>query len=132
MRRSTWWVWCAWGVCLAFVATGCAEAPVAYSASKPSTDVINLRLGYPEAFERVVQTLEHEGYKIDVADDRVGLIRTVPKTHAGTGGVAYQTAVVVRMGGTGRASWLAVDDVAMPTLPDEERKIKDLLKGIAP
>lgn len=132
MWRSTWWAWWACGACIALVATGCAEAPVAYPASKPSADVINLRLGYPEAFERVVQTLEHGGYEIDVADDRVGLIRTVPKAHAGTGGVVYQTAVLVRMGGTGRASWLAVDDVAMPTFPDEERKIKDLLKGIAP
>lgn len=40
MRRSRWWIWWAWGVCLALVATSCAEAPVAYSASKPSTDAI--------------------------------------------------------------------------------------------
>ncbi len=132
MKELAWLWWAACGAIVVLLATGCAEAPAVYAPSKPSADVIDLRLGYTEAFDRVVRALEREGYEIDVADDRVGLIRTVPKTHEGTGGVAYQTAVLVRMGGTGRTSWLAVDYVAMPTFPDEERKIKDVLKGIAP
>jgi hypothetical protein len=36
------------------------------------------------------------------------------------------------MGGTARESWLAVDQIAIPTFPEDERKIKDALKGIAP
>lgn len=109
---------------------GCVQAPVAYESSKPSVDVIDLRMGYPDAFERVVKALEREGYEVEVADERMGLIRTAPKTREGPGQVSYKTAVVVRMGGTDRESWLAVDHVAIPTFPDEEKKLKDLLKGL--
>lgn len=112
------------------VLMGCVQAPVAYESSKPSVDVIDLRLGYPDAFDRVVKALEREGYEIEVADERMGLIRTAPKAREGPGQVSYKTAVVVRMGGTDRESWLAVDHLAIPTFPDEERKLKDLLKGL--
>jgi hypothetical protein len=104
---------------------------VAYEPSRPSADVIDLRIGYPEAFDRVVKALEREGYEIETADERVGLIRTTPKAREGAGGVSYKVAVIVRMGGTGRESWLAVDQVAIPTFPEDERKLKDLLKGVA-
>ncbi len=116
---------------LLIVLLGCVQAPVAYEPSKPSADVIDLRMGYPEAFDRVVRALEREGYEIETADERVGLIRTTPKTREGAGGVTYKVAVIVRMGGTGRESWLAVDQVAIPTFPEDERKLKDLLKGVA-
>jgi len=115
---------------LLVVLLGCVQAPVAYEPSKPSADVIDLRIGYPEAFDRVVRALEREGYEIETADERVGLIRTTPKTREGAGGVSYKVAVIVRMGGTGRESWLAVDQVAIPTFPEDERRIKDLLKGV--
>jgi len=96
-------------------------------------DVIDLRLGYPEAFDRVIKALKGAGYEIDVADERVGMIRTAPKAHEGTdGGVTYNTVVIVRMGGTDRESWLAVDHLAIPSFPDEERNTRDLLKGLAP
>ena len=116
---------------LSLVLLGCVQAPVAYEPSKPSADVIDLRIGYPEAFDRVVKALEREGYEIETADERVGLIRTTPKKREGAGGVSYKVAVIVRMGGTGRESWLAVDQVAIPTFPEDERKLKDLLKGVA-
>jgi hypothetical protein len=105
---------------------------VAYEPSKPSADVIDLRMSYMEAFERVVKALEREGYEIETADEGVGLIRTTPKKREGAGGVSYKVAVIVRMGGTARESWLAVDQIAIPTFPEDERKIKDALKGIAP
>jgi hypothetical protein len=35
------------------------------------------------------------------------------------------------MGGTDRESWVAVDQVAIPTFPDDERRIKELFKGLA-
>jgi hypothetical protein len=89
-------------------------------------------MGYPEAFGGVVRALEGEGYTIEVADDRTGLIRTEPKAVEGTGDVSYKSVVVVRMGGTDRDSWLAVDVVAMPTFPAQERAIRDRLKGLAP
>lgn len=122
--------WAVLGVWIAALA-GCAQAPMAYENSRPSADVIDLRMSYPEAFDGVVRALKGEGYEIEVADERVGLIRTEPKAQAGTGDVAYKTTVVVRMGGTDRESWLAVDLVAMPTFPDQERKVKDLFKGLA-
>jgi hypothetical protein len=105
---------------------------VAYEPSQPSADVIDLQIGYAEAFDRVVDALEREGYEIETADERVGLIRTTPKKREGAGGVSYKVAVIVRMGGTARESWLAVDQIAIPTFPEDERKIKDALKGIAP
>ncbi len=129
MTRHPVWrlvVACAVGVGLA----ACAQSPAMVESGAPR-DVIDLRLPYPEAFDRVVKALEREGYEIEVADERVGLIRTEPKSHDGAGGVSYKTAVIVRMGGTDRESWLAVDHVAIPTFPDEEQKIEDMLKGIA-
>jgi hypothetical protein len=96
-------------------------------------DVIELRLGYPEAFDRVVKALEGAGYEIAAADERVGLIRTAPKPHEATeGGLTFETVVIVRMGGTGSESWLAVDHLAIPSFPEEEQKTRDLLKGLAP
>ncbi len=121
--------WAVLGVVLA--GGGCAQAPVVYDDAKPPTDVIELRMAYPEAFDGVVRALEGEGYEIEVADERVGLIRTAPKPQEGAQGVAYKTTVVVRMGGTDRESWLAVDLVAIPTFPDQERKVKERLKGLA-
>lgn len=116
---------------LSVLLLGCVQAPVSYESSKPSADVIDLRMGYHEAFDGAVRALEKEGYEVEVADERVGLIRTAPKAREGGQGVAYKTTVVVRMGGTDRETWLAVDVVAMPTFPDQERKVKDLLKGLA-
>jgi hypothetical protein len=130
MRTHPVWrfvVACAAGAALA----GCVQAPGMVESQQAPRDVIDLRLGYPEAFDRVVKALEREGYEIEAADERVGLIRTAPKEREGSGGVAYKTAVIVRMGGTDRESWLAVDHVAIPTFPEEERKIEDALKGIA-
>ncbi|MFZ5862182.1 MAG: hypothetical protein ACOYXR_04985 [Nitrospirota bacterium] len=115
----------------AFALAGCVESPV-MMGPRSAHEVIDLHLAYPEAFDRVVRALEREGYEIEAADERFGLIRTAPTVREGAGGVSYQTAVIVRMGGTDHESWLAVDHVAVPTFPDEERKIEDVLKGIAP
>ncbi|MEO5658034.1 MAG: hypothetical protein ABIO65_07030 [Nitrospiria bacterium] len=109
----------------------CVQSP-SRMATQPreAGEVIDLRIGYPEAFDRVVRALEREGYEIDAADERVGVIRTVPKAREGAGGVAYKVAVMVRMGGTDRESWLAVDQVAIPTFPEDEKRLKEILKGI--
>lgn len=114
------------------VLVGCVEPQVAYDPARPSADVIDVRMGYQDAFDAVVRALEREGYTIGAADHRAGLIRTEPKAVEGTGDVSYKTVVVVRMGGTDRDAWLAVDVVAMPTFPAQERKVRDLLKGLAP
>jgi len=103
--------------------------PDNYQSSRPSPNVIDLRLGYSEAFDRVVRFLEKEGYEVQ-ADARTGLIRTVPKTREGSDGVSYKVAVVVRMGGNDRQSWLTVDQIAIPTFPDDEKRLKDALKGL--
>lgn len=109
----------------------CVQSP-SRMATQPreAGEVIDLRIGYPEAFDRVVRALEREGYEIDAADERVGVIRTVPKARESAGGVAYKVVVMVRMGGTDRESWLAVDQVAIPTFPEDEKRLKEVLKGI--
>lgn len=120
------------GVMAGLLAVGlsaCAERPMSTEPRMPE-DVIELRIGYPQAFDRVVQALEREGYEIDAADERVGLIRTVPKSRPGAGGVAYKVAVIVRMGGTDRESWMAVDQMAIPSFPEDEERLKETLKGI--
>jgi hypothetical protein len=124
-------VWRLVAACAAVVAlAGCAQSSQMVEPGVPR-DVIDLRLPYPEAFDRAVKALEGEGYTIDVADERMGMIRTAPKAHEGAdGGVTYSTVVIVRMGGTDRESWLAVDHLTIPTFPEEERKTKDLLKGL--
>ncbi|MEW6682156.1 MAG: hypothetical protein AB1451_04415 [Nitrospirota bacterium] len=132
MKMSVWSRWVLAGVVVGLTSMGCAPSPPMMERERPA-DVIDLRLAYPEAFDRVVKALEGAGYKIDVADERVGLIRTAPKAHEGTGGgVTYETVVIVRMGGTDRESWLAMDHLAIPSFPDEERKTRELLKGLAP
>jgi hypothetical protein len=132
MKMSGWLRWVVGGAVVALMAVGCAQSPPTMEHQRP-VDVIDLRIGYPEAFDRVIKALKGEGYEIEVADERVGVIRTVPKAHQGTeGGVSYETVVMVRMGGTDRESWLSADYVAIPSFPDEERKLQDLLKGIAP
>jgi len=119
-------------VLVALVSSGCAQSPPMMDQGRPS-DVIDLRMGYHDAFDRVVKALEGEGYKVEVADEQVGLIRTAPKAHEGAeGGVTYETVVIVRMGGTDRDSWLAADQLVVPSFPDDERKLRDLLKGLAP
>ncbi|MFZ5875398.1 MAG: hypothetical protein ACOYXU_03205 [Nitrospirota bacterium] len=124
-------VWRVVAACAAAVAlAGCAQSSPMMEPGAPR-DVIDLRLPYPEAFDRAVKALEGQGYEIDVADERVGMIRTAPKTREGTAdGVTYTTVVIVRMGGTDRESWLAVDHLTIPSFPDQERKTKDLLKGL--
>lgn len=122
--------WCA--AIPLLVLLGCAGPQAAYESSRPSADVIDLRMGYQDAFDAVVRALEREGYAIDAADHRTGLVRTAPKAVEGAGDVVYKTVVVVRMGGTDRDSWLAADVIALPTVPAQETKIKDLLKGLAP
>lgn len=127
-----WSRWALAGVLVGLTSVGCAQSPPMMEQERPA-DVIDLRLAYPEAFDRVVKALESAGYKIDVADERMGLIRTAPKAHEGAeGGVTYETVVIVRMGGTDRESWLAVDHLAIPSFPEEERKTRELLKGLAP
>jgi len=121
-------------IVLGLVLLGCAEGPEAYQdngqSGHPSADVIDLHMGYPQAFDRVVRLLEKEGYEVK-ADERTGLIRTVPKVREGSDGISYKVAVVVRMGGNDRKSWLAVDQIAIPTFPDDEKRLKDALKGLA-
>ena len=132
MKMSVWSRWVLGGVLVVLMGAGCAQSPPVMEGQPPA-DVIDLRIGYREAFDRVVKALEGAGYKIDVADERVGVIRTAPKKHEGAqGGVTYETLVVVRMGGTDRESWLAMDHLAIPSFPEEERKTRDLLKGLAP
>jgi len=113
-----------------FGITACAPTPEVMRPSAEAVDIIDLRLSYPDAFDRVIRTLEREGYEVETADERVGLIRTLPKTKQGADGVSYKTAVVVRMGGTDRESWLAVDHVAIPTFPEDEQRLEDALKGL--
>jgi hypothetical protein len=132
MTMRIWSRWVLGGVLLALMGAGCAQSPPVMEGQRP-VDVIDLRLGYSEAFDRVIRALKDAGYEIDVADERVGLIRTAPKAHEGSeGGVTYETVVIVRMGGTDRESWLAMDHMAIPSFPEEERKTRDLLKGLAP
>jgi hypothetical protein len=129
MERLRQLGWCSG---LLLILLGCAQTPVSYPPSRGGAEVIDLHMGYPEAFDRVARALEREGYQVEVADDRVGLIRTVPKTREGAGGVSYKVAVIVRMGGTDQESWLAVDQIAVPSFPEDEQRLKNLLKGLAP
>ena len=118
---------------LGLVLFGCAEPQAPYQdnlqSGRHSTDVIDLRMSYQKAFDRVVRLLEKEGYEVK-ADERTGLIQTVPKLREGSDGVSYKIGVVVRMGGNDRESWLAVDQIAIPTFPDDEKRLKDALKGL--
>jgi len=115
---------------LGLVLLGCVERQGVYESSRPSADVIELRLSYPEAFDRVVRLLEKEGYEVQ-ADERTGLIRTAPKVREGSDGVSYKVGVVVRMGGTDSESWLTVDQIAVPTFPEDEKRLKNALKELA-
>ncbi len=116
---------------LGLVLLGCVQGQGVYQSSRPTADVIELRLGYSEVFDRVVRLLEKEGYEVQ-ADERTGLIRTVPKTRKGSDGVSYKVGVVVRMGGNDRESWLTVDQMAVPTFPEDEKRLKELVKGLVP
>ena len=131
MKPISTFLSCSLALVIVVALMGCVASPMVDQPDRSVADVIDLRIGYPEAFDRVVKALEREGYEIETADERVGLIRTTPKKREGAGGVSYKVAVIVRMGGTGRESWLAVDQVAIPTFPEDERKLKDLLKGVA-
>ena len=131
MPRHYWM----WGpaMLLGLVLVGCAEGPDTYEdhppLSRQSGEVIDLHMAYPQAFHRVVRLLEKEGYEVK-GDERTGLIRTAPKVREGSDGVAYKVAVVIRMGGNDHESWLAVDQIAIPTFPEDEKRLKDALKGL--
>jgi hypothetical protein len=132
MKPISTFLSCSLALVMVVALIGCAQSPTVVAPSRAAADVIDLQIGYPEAFDRVIRTLEKEGYEIEAADERVGLIRTMPKTREGADGVSYKVAVIVRMGGTDRESWVAVDQVAIPTFPEDERRIKELFKGLAP
>ncbi|MBI3622294.1 MAG: hypothetical protein HY208_08930 [Nitrospirae bacterium] len=112
-----------------------ACAPRYLDASpKLPEEALRFQAGYPQTFDRIVRTLEEDGYAITVADRERGVIETRPRLVKGDdapgGPFDYRTFLSIRVGGGWRDSWAVVHVLLVPGYPRErERVIQHLQEG---
>ena len=133
LHRAGWWA----GVTLAGLLAASCYSPYYYSAPPVPENAIRFQVGYPKAFDRIIQTLQNDGFEIAAADREHGFIETRPRKLKAAEGAnspfEYQTVVSIRAGGGWNSSWAAVNVMLVPSYPKEqERVIEKLKQGVAP
>jgi len=130
-RMGTWVV-----VAMAGMMAAACYSPYYYQPPPPVPEnAVRFQVGYPKAFDRIVQTLQNDGFEIAAADREHGVIETKPrelKASAGPGGpFEYRTVVSIRVGGGWNSSWATVNVLLVPGYPKEqERVIEQLKEGV--
>ena len=113
------------------VAASCAS-PYYYEAPPVPENAVRFQVGYPKAFDRIVRTLENDGFEVAAADREHGVIETRPrelKASEGAGGpFEYRTVVSIRVGGGWNSSWAAVNVMLVPSYPKEQERVIEKLK----
>jgi len=103
-----------------------------YEAPPVPENAIRFQVGYPKAFDRIVQTLQNDGFEVVAADREHGIIQTRPRKLKAMEGAnspfEYQTVVSIRVGGGWNSSWAAVNVMLVPSYPKEEERVIEKLK----
>lgn len=131
MRRIGLWV----VATMTWMMAAACYSPYYYEPPPMPENAIRFQVGYPKAFDRIVKTLQTDGFEIAAADHEHGVIETKPrelKSAAGPGGpFEYRTVVSVRVGGGWNSSWAVVNVLLVPSYPKEqERVIEELKQGV--
>jgi len=137
-ERMTEWLHragCWAGVALAGLLAASCYSPYYYAAPPVPENAIRFQVGYPKAFDRIVQTLQNDGFEIAAADREHGFIETRPRKLKAAEGAnspfEYQTVVSIRAGGGWNSSWATVNVMLVPSYPKEqERVIEKLEHGV--
>lgn len=113
------------------VLTGCA-APLGEPPGElalPDEAVVYLS-GPLETFDRIVSTLEKNGYETQVVDRRSGFIQTRPKTLelGDSKGIRYKGFYVIRVGPRRGGSFALVRFAVVPELAEERKRLLEMLE----
>lgn len=106
---------------------------------EPPTDfpreAVMFQVGYPVAFDRIVQALGAEGYELAIADQEAGVIQTDPKilnlTSEGSP-IQYRGVYMIRLDGDSDRSWAVIRFALLPELPGEREKLIQAVEGEEP
>ena len=99
----------------------------------PQEDGISVPLSYPLAFEKLKDILEEKGYTVALADERVGLIETLPKVIQGDKGAVQHTALLsFLIKGDRVSSIILVRVIVNSNYPKGEKEILKALKDLSP
>jgi hypothetical protein len=124
------------GIWLAAIVTGllvaaCAS-PYYLQAPPVPENAIRFQAGYPQVFDRIVRTLEADGFELATADREHGVVETRPRelkaAASSAGPFEYQTVVSIRVGGTRNSAWATVQVLLVPSYPKEQDRIIEQLK----
>jgi hypothetical protein len=130
-RAGRWAAVAVIGVLGGVVAAACVPRYAMESPQLPE-NAVKFQVGYPQAFDRIVRTLETDGFEIALVDRERGIIETRPrelKASAAPGGpFEYRTVVSIRVGGGWNSSWATVHVVLVPNYPKEENRVIEQLK----
>jgi hypothetical protein len=128
MRRAGIWV----TVAMAGLLVTACVSPYYMEPPQLPENAVRFQVGYPQTFDRIVQTLQNDGFKIAAADRERGIIETQPrelKASATPGGpFEYQTVVSIRVGGSRQSAWATVQVLLVPSYPKEQDRIIEQLK----
>jgi hypothetical protein len=128
MRREMAVVWSVFMLAVGLV--GCAGTMAQEPMPMPlPKDAVLYTAGARETFDRIVQTLEKNGYETEVADRQTGLIRTRPKVLEvkGEGPLRYTGFYVVQVGPRMGGSFAIIHFAVVPEIPGERDKLLRLL-----
>jgi len=121
------------GALVMVLAAACAPRYRDTSPPLPE-DTLRFQTSYHKTFDRIVRTLQDDGYAIIVADRDLGVIETRPRLLKGDesqgGQFDYRTFLSIRVGGGWSDSWAIVHVLLVPGYPKErERVLQELQEG---
>jgi len=94
---------------------------------------IKVQMSYPIAFQKVKTLLENRGYTIAIADEREGIIETLPQVFPGEEGAVQHRAVLSFMLRGDRTSTNIYMILSVTSDYSQERKeIIKILEGLSP
>ncbi|HEX9757435.1 MAG TPA: hypothetical protein VGB26_06495 [Nitrospiria bacterium] len=119
------------GVCLGiFLLVGCMGP----SRIPPGTDEgIEINLSYQMAFQELKSMLQTRGYTVSIADERVGIIETLPKLMAeNPGSIQHKVLLSFLLRGDSTRTTVYMRFIVTSDVPEERKKFKEMLKGLSP
>jgi hypothetical protein len=114
------------GILLVLGVAGCA-GPRAEQMDRPSLpkEAVLYEAGARQTFDRIVKTLEKNGYETEIADRQAGFIKTRPRDLdiKGEGQMEYKGFYVVRVGPRREGSFAVINFIVVPDLPRERENL---------
>ncbi len=96
---------------------------------RPPPDAVGLNVGYEQAFDRFLDSLQKMGYELRISDRRVGMIQTFPKgvEADGKGAISYRGFFAIFLEGDDRASHAIVEFILIPGLSSERDRLLSMV-----